>query len=134
MPGTRLHGQRVRGASALLVSSHGIHDLPPAGAAMGLPLRALADLRLPPGTGDKRVLRACAARLGLARAAARVKRAIQFGSRLGQQANRRDFGSGRKANAVSGGSVRLAALRRETGGEAAMATAAAGPCGQALSS
>lgn len=48
-------------------------------AALAAPLHHLADLRLPPGLGDKRVLRACLLRLGLPRAAARAKRAIQVG-------------------------------------------------------
>ncbi len=40
------------------------------------------------GDGDKRVLRAALRRLGLPRAAGRVKRAIQFGSRIGTLVNR----------------------------------------------
>lgn len=75
---------------------------------LGLPLPALADLRQPPGVGDKRVLRALLAQLGLPAAAAREKRAIQFGSRLAQLHNVRQFGSGRRANARSAGSLVLA--------------------------
>lgn len=41
------------------------------------------------GEGDKRALRAALRRLGLPRAAGRVKRAIQFGSRIGTLVNRR---------------------------------------------
>ena len=59
------------------------------------------------GTGDKQVLRECLRILGLPRAAERVKRAIQFGSRIGKKANLRDFGSNRRANKVSAGSVKL---------------------------
>ncbi len=46
-------------------------------------------------------------RLGLVRAAARVKRAIQFGSRLSKQANLRDFGSNRAANLHKAGGLQL---------------------------
>jgi len=63
------------------------------------------------GTGDKRVLRAALAQLGLPRAAARVKRAIQFGSRIGKQSNCREFGSNRAANARAAGTVQISALR-----------------------
>ena len=59
------------------------------------------------GVGDKQVLREGLRILGLPRAAARVKRAIQFGSRIGKKANQRDFGSNRKANLASAGSVKL---------------------------
>jgi hypothetical protein len=57
--------------------------------------------------GDKRVLRHALASLGLAQAAARVKRAVQFGSRIGQLTNKRDFGSNSKANARQAGGLRL---------------------------
>lgn len=60
------------------------------------------------GTGDKIILREALRQLGLPRAAGRVKRAIQFGTRIGNQANRRDFGSNRAANLKNAGSVRLA--------------------------
>jgi hypothetical protein len=59
------------------------------------------------GVGDKRILREALRGLGLPRAAARVKRAIQFGTRLGQLCNKRDFGSGRAANLRSAGSLAL---------------------------
>jgi hypothetical protein len=49
--------------------------------AGGLPLWHLADLRLPDGVGDKRIIRTVSRRIGLADAAALPKRAIQFGSR-----------------------------------------------------
>ena len=55
--------------------------------ALNLPLWALTDLRMQPGVGDKLVLRGCLRRLGLERAAGRVKRAIQFGTRLAQATN-----------------------------------------------
>lgn len=62
------------------------------------------------GVGDKRILRHLLASLGLPEAAAREKRAIQFGSRIGQLSNKRDFGSGRKANKMqAGGLVRKGA-------------------------
>ncbi len=68
---------------------------------------SLAAFGADPGTGDKQVLRECLRILGLPRAAERVKRAIQFGSRIGKKANLRDFGSNRRANKVSAGSVKL---------------------------
>lgn len=59
------------------------------------------------GIGDKQVLREMLRSLGLPRAAGRVKRAIQFGTRIGKKANQRDFGSNRKANLSNAGSVSL---------------------------
>jgi hypothetical protein len=47
-----------------------------------LPLNEICDLALPPGLGDKKVLRAAAAAIGLHRTATLVKRAMQFGSRI----------------------------------------------------
>lgn len=76
-------------------------------AILSLPLPLIADLTLPPGSGDKLVLRTVLGLLGLPRAGARVKRAIQFGTRLGKLANQRDWGSNRAANLASAGSVRL---------------------------
>ena len=81
---------------------------------LGFPLPLVADLSQPPGSGDKLLLRAALRQLGLPRAAARVKRAIQFGTRIGKLANVRDFGSNRAANIKNAGSVALpdvAALR-----------------------
>ena len=75
---------------------------------LGAPLWHVVDPSLPPGTGDKAVLRACLRELGLPRAAARVKRAIQFGSRIGQLTNAALFGGTRRANSRSAGGVRLA--------------------------
>eukprot|EP01043_Picozoa_sp_COSAG02_P031378 COSAG02_NODE_2045_length_10020_cov_2.699224_4_plen_1005_part_00 len=46
-----------------------------------LPLWHLADLRLPDGVGDKRIIRGVSRRVGLSGAAGLPKRAIQFGSR-----------------------------------------------------
>lgn len=68
------------------------------------------------GVGDKRVLRAALVRLGLPRAGARVKRAIQFGTRVAKLANCREFGSNRAANKASAGGVGLGQLRRGTPG------------------
>lgn len=53
------------------------------------------------------VLREALRQLGLGTAAARAKRAIQFGSRIGKLSNRRDFGSNRAANKRNAGSVSL---------------------------
>jgi asparagine synthetase B (glutamine-hydrolysing) len=49
-----------------------------------VPLNELADFSLPPGDGDKLLLRSLAARLGLPLASRRIKRAIQFGCGLGR--------------------------------------------------
>ena len=46
-----------------------------------MPLWHLADLRLPDGVGDKRIIRAVSRMIGLPGAASVPKRAIQFGSR-----------------------------------------------------
>ena len=74
---------------------------------LSLPLWLLADLRQPPGVGDKRLLRAALKQLGLPRAAARVKRAIQFGTGIGKLSNIRAFGSNRAANTRNAGSLSL---------------------------
>lgn len=50
----------------------------------------LCDLSLPPGVGDKLLLRSAAKLLGLAQSSTLVKRAIQFGTRI---ANRKQSGS-----------------------------------------
>ena len=71
------------------------------------PLCMLSDLRRPPGEGDKMVLRQSLRRLGLPRAGQRVKRAIQFGTRLARAVNVAQFGGTNRANARSAGSVRL---------------------------
>lgn len=68
-----------------------------------LPLEAVADLSLPAGEGDKRVLRQAARAVGLPDAARRVKRAIQFGCGVSHAADVHAFGSGRAANAHGGG-------------------------------
>ena len=64
------------------------------------------------GTGDKRILRAALQQLGLPQAARRVKRAIQFGSRIGKLSNVREFGSNRAANLAAAGTVDLSTLKR----------------------
>lgn len=61
------------------------------------PLEDIVDYTLPPGEGDKRVLRLLAIRLGLKTASGMVKRAIQFGSRISHVSDKRRFGSRRKA-------------------------------------
>lgn len=70
-----------------------------------LSLRAdqLTDPQLPQGTGDKLLLRAALALLGLTEAAGRPKRAIQFGSRLSKLYNMRAFGSNTRANKAHAG-------------------------------
>ncbi|RYG44644.1 hypothetical protein EON67_11525, partial [archaeon] len=62
-----------------------------------LPLPIIADLRLPYGVGDKRLLRVAARMLGLAGCTTLVKRAIHFGSRIAKQSNVHTFGSNRAA-------------------------------------
>ena len=63
-----------------------------------LPLEIKADFTLPPGEGDKRLLRMVAKELGIDTegAAGFVKRAIQFGTRLAKHTNERKHGSNRK--------------------------------------
>jgi asparagine synthetase B (glutamine-hydrolysing) len=63
----------------------------------GLPLDLVCDFSLPPGQGDKRILRLVAMRLGLDHASGLVKRAIQFGSRISHLSDAKRFGSRRKA-------------------------------------
>ena len=58
----------------------------------------ICDFTLPPGVGDKRILRLVAERLGCKSASAAVKRAIQFGSRIAHVSDRQRFGSRRKAS------------------------------------
>lgn len=62
-----------------------------------LPLPFIADLRLPHGVGDKRILRVAASMLGLQGSTCLVKRAIHFGSRIAKQSNVHTFGSNRAA-------------------------------------
>ena len=82
-------------------------------AVLDLPLPLVADMGLPAGTGDKQLLRECLRLLGCTRAAARVKRAIQFGSRIGKLMNVHHFGSNHAANVQHAGSVRLAFMHTE---------------------
>ena len=62
-----------------------------------MPLSNVCDFSLPPGHGDKRILRLVALRLGLEHASSLVKRAIQFGSRISHLSDAKRFGSRRKA-------------------------------------
>jgi asparagine synthetase B (glutamine-hydrolysing) len=66
-----------------------------------IPLDYVCDFSLPPGQGDKRILRRMAERMGLQSASGAVKRAIQFGSRISHVSDKRRFGSRRKASGVS---------------------------------
>lgn len=65
------------------------------------PLGDVCDYNLPPGQGDKRILRLMAMRLGLKTASGMVKRAIQFGSRISHVSDKRRFGSRRKAKGTA---------------------------------
>ncbi|CAH8383403.1 unnamed protein product [Eruca vesicaria subsp. sativa] len=74
---------------------------------LDIPLWEIADLEQPSGTGDKKILRQVAKLLGLHEVAKMPKRAIQFGSRIARESNRKNFGSNRAANQASAGSVRF---------------------------
>ena len=60
-----------------------------------------------PKVGDKLLLRELLKLYGFPKTASRPKRAVQFGTRISAQANKRDFGSNRAANAVNAGSMKL---------------------------
>ena len=81
-------------------------------SVLQLPLWLVANLAEVPGQGDKKLLRAALKQLGLPRAAARVKRAIQFGTGIGKLSNVRSFGSNRAANSQNAGSLNLSMLHR----------------------
>ncbi|KAL5987874.1 hypothetical protein ACLOJK_035630 [Asimina triloba] len=70
-----------------------------------IPLPDIAELDQPLGKGDKKILREVSQLLGLGEAAVLPKRAIQFGSRIARESNRKNFGSNRAANQASAGSV-----------------------------
>ncbi|KAI5387300.1 uncharacterized protein LOC127107705 isoform X2 [Lathyrus oleraceus] len=74
---------------------------------LDFPLWEVANLDQPSGTGDKKILREVAELLGLYEAAVLPKRAIQFGSRIARESNRKNFGSNRAANQASAGSVKI---------------------------
>lgn len=65
------------------------------------PLFHLIDLTLPPGVGDKQVLRQAAAHIGLEKSTQLVKRAIQFGSLASKQTSVSYFGSRRKGKGTT---------------------------------
>ncbi|KAK1315940.1 hypothetical protein QJS10_CPA05g01741 [Acorus calamus] len=72
-----------------------------------IPLWDIAELDQPVGRGDKKILREVAWLLGLKGAAVHPKRAIQFGSRIARESNRKNFGSNRAANQASAGSAQI---------------------------
>ncbi|CAM8987935.1 unnamed protein product [Rhodiola kirilowii] len=74
---------------------------------LDLPLWVVADLNQPSGVGDKKILREVAQQLGISKAATLPKRAIQFGSRIARESNRKNFGSNRAANQASAGSAHI---------------------------
>ncbi|KAG2302009.1 hypothetical protein Bca52824_030660 [Brassica carinata] len=76
---------------------------------LDIPLWEIADLEQPSGKGDKKILRQVAKLLGLHEVAKMPNRAIQFGSRIARESNRKNFGSNRAANQASAGSVRFQA-------------------------
>jgi asparagine synthetase B (glutamine-hydrolysing) len=65
------------------------------------PLSDLCNFILPPGKGDKQILRLVAQRLGMDHASELVKRAIQFGSRISHMSDKERFGSRRQAKGTS---------------------------------
>ncbi|KAG9140921.1 hypothetical protein Leryth_010441 [Lithospermum erythrorhizon] len=75
------------------------------GTLLDIPLWEIADLDQPSGIGDKKILREVARMLGLSGAAGLPKRAIQFGTRIARESNKKNFGSNRAANQASAGSV-----------------------------
>ncbi|KZV50222.1 asparagine synthetase domain-containing protein 1 [Dorcoceras hygrometricum] len=74
---------------------------------LDIPLWEIADLDQPSGVGDKKILREVARLLGLNEAADLPKRAIQFGSRIARESNKKNFGSNRAANQASAGSAAI---------------------------
>ncbi|PRQ16284.1 putative rossmann-like alpha/beta/alpha sandwich protein [Rosa chinensis] len=72
---------------------------------LGIPLWEVTNLDQPSGIGDTKILREVAELLGLHEAATLPKRAIQFGTRIARESNRKNFGSNRAANQASAGSV-----------------------------
>lgn len=64
-------------------------------------LEDICDFELPPGEGDKRILRLVAQRMGLMTASGLVKRAIQFGSRIAHVSDKQRFGSRRAAKGTA---------------------------------
>lgn len=72
-----------------------------------IPLWEIANLDEPSGIGDKKILREAARYLGIEGASTLPKRAIQFGSRIARESNRKNFGSNRAANQASAGSVEI---------------------------
>ncbi|KAK4779918.1 hypothetical protein SAY87_016024 [Trapa incisa] len=74
---------------------------------LDIPLWEIANLEQPSGMGDKKILREVARLLGLSEASILPKRAIQFGSRIARESNRKNFGSNRAANQASAGSATI---------------------------
>ena len=72
---------------------------------LATPLCDVADLAETAGAGDKLLIRAAARRLGMRRAAARAKRAIQFGSRVSKRFDASARGSLGRAARGAGDSV-----------------------------
>ncbi|KAL6186747.1 hypothetical protein ACLB2K_042866 [Fragaria x ananassa] len=83
---------------------------------LGIPLWEVTNLDQPSGIGDKKILREVAELLGLHEAATLPKRAIQFGTRIARESNRKNFGSNRAANQASAGSAVIHKQRRPSHG------------------
>lgn len=58
-------------------------------------------MELPPGEGDKKILRDLARYIGFGDTSSFVKRAIQFGTRIAKQTNVLFHGSNRKGSGTS---------------------------------
>ncbi|KAL7483226.1 hypothetical protein ACHAW6_008877 [Cyclotella cf. meneghiniana] len=63
-----------------------------------MPLHLKCNLNLPPGDGDKLILRRVARLIGIDECSTLVKRAIQFGSRIAKVSDKNRFGSQRRAS------------------------------------
>ncbi|KAL3699321.1 hypothetical protein R1sor_017343 [Riccia sorocarpa] len=74
---------------------------------LSLPLWEVVNMEEPAGYGEKKILRQVARLLGLYNASSLPKRAIQFGSRIARESNRKDFGSNRAANLANAGTIVL---------------------------
>jgi asparagine synthetase B (glutamine-hydrolysing) len=66
-----------------------------------VPVEDICDFSLPPGQGDKRILRLIAMRMHLTTASGLTKRAIQFGCRISHVSDTKRFGSRRQAKGTT---------------------------------
>ena len=104
---SRPNGKRAKESVPLGFKANSRHML---GLCLLPFLQLLEGWCLAAGEGDKLLLRGALRMLGLPRAAGRVKRAIQFGTRLGKLANVQAFGSNRGGNARHAGALKLSQI------------------------